>query len=110
MHGLDRNMVRLCLYVEGKNIADITGVWLFNEPPELNRIIELPCYYTDGGFFSPRQEYFVLKSKYNDHILQHLFFELKWIIRKIQEIREGGKPQFVIILDSFEEAVSEFEK
>lgn len=30
MHGLDRNMVRLCLYVEGKNIADITGVWLFN--------------------------------------------------------------------------------
>lgn len=99
-------MVRLCLYVEGHNIADITGVWMFDEPPELNGIVELSCYYLDGGFLSPRQEFFVLKSKLGNHIFNYLFFELKWIIRNIQEIREGGKPQFVIILDSIEKEVS----
>ncbi|MFT4223271.1 hypothetical protein [Dysgonomonas sp.] len=95
-------LIRLCLYVEGKNIADITGIWMFNDPPELNRIIELACYYANGGFFSPRQEFFVLKSRLDDRIFHYLFFELKWIIRSIKEIKEGGKPKFVIILDSLE--------
>ncbi len=100
MYSQNANMVRLCLYIEGQSIADITGIWMYEDPPELKRTVELSCYYKDGGFFCPRQGYFILKSKFNDHTLRYLFFELKWLIRNIQEIREGGNPQLIIIMDS----------